>query len=79
MELGQGGRSCLMELFPVPQTSSMPGTYDTVAAFLGRAWSTSHCMQTIELRPAICSTHAGWLQVNEDYFTIIAQVLCKGS
>ena len=27
----------------------------------------------------IWSTHAGWLQVNEDFFTIIAQVLCEGS
>ena len=27
----------------------------------------------------VWSTHAGWLQVNEDFFTIIAQVLCEGS
>lgn len=51
-ELGQGRRSCLMALFPVPPMSSMPVTYGAVAAFLRRAWSTSHCLQAIELRPA---------------------------
>ena len=53
MELGQGRRSCLMALFLVPLTLSMPVTYGPVAAFLGRAWSICHCVQTIEFRPAI--------------------------